>query len=91
MTDKELKFRILIKYICINDLVHLEASFVRHDFCMVSAFSFQKKKATILWVQFWLDIWLGNCFTGSLSSLRIILVFCLLVDERCTTVKSAVL
>lgn len=44
MVDKELKFRILIKRI--NDLVHLEASFERCDFCMVSAFLFQKKKTT---------------------------------------------
>lgn len=36
---------MLIKYIYINDLVHLEASFVRCDFCMVSAFLLQKKKA----------------------------------------------
>lgn len=45
MMEKELKFRMLIKYIYINDLVHLEASFVRCDFCMVSAFLLQKKKA----------------------------------------------
>lgn len=47
MMAKELKFRILTKCSHINDLVHLEGSFVRCDFCMVLAFVLQKKKVTV--------------------------------------------
>lgn len=45
MMDKKLKFIMLIKYIYINDLVHLEASFVRCDFCTVSAFLLSKEES----------------------------------------------
>lgn len=41
MTDDELRSSILIEYIYINDLVHLEGFFVRCDFfvwCLLSCF-----------------------------------------------------
>lgn len=42
MMGKKLKFRMLIKYICINDLVHLEASFVIFAWCQLSYFKRRK-------------------------------------------------
>lgn len=62
MTDDELRSTVLIEYTYINDLVQLEGFFVRCDFCMVSAFLFQMKRAIVPCIDLFL-IWLGICFT----------------------------